>query len=125
MADFPGLIEGVHTGEGMGHEFLRHIKRAGILVHLMEQMPTDQSDPLDNYRIIRGELAQYDELLAHRPEIVVVSKAELPGAEELRQQLEEACGRDVLLISAVTGQGLNQLVHAIEGLLTAQKSATE
>jgi len=125
MADIPGLIEGAHAGAGLGHEFLRHIERAGILVHLVEPLPADQSDPIDNYRVIRGELAQYDELLAQRPEIVVVSKAELPGAEELGMGLKDVCGREVLLISAVTGQGLNQLVRAIDGLLMAQKSAAE
>jgi GTP-binding protein len=121
MADIPGLIEGAHTGAGLGHEFLRHIERAGILVHLVEPLPADQSDPLENYRIIRGELAQYDELLAQRPEIVVVSKSELPGATELREQLKTACGRNVLLISAVTGQGLNELVRAIDGLLMTER----
>src|SRR5436853_833361 len=81
MADIPGLIEGAHTGAGLGHEFLRHIERAGILVHLVEPFPADDSDPLANYRVIRSELAQYDERLADRPEVLVVSKAELPGAE--------------------------------------------
>jgi len=122
MADIPGLIEGAHEGAGLGHEFLRHIERAGILVHLVEPMPTDASDPLENYRVIRGELTQYDENLAKRPEIVVVSKAELPGAAELRQQLQEASGQEVLLISAVTGEGLNQLVRGIDGLLAAQRA---
>ncbi|HEY2411973.1 MAG TPA: GTPase ObgE [Pirellulaceae bacterium] len=121
MADIPGLIEGAHTGAGLGHEFLRHIERAGILVHLVEPTPADQSDPIDNYRVIRSELAQYDERLAQRPEIVVVSKAELPGATELCEQLKEACGHEVLLISAVTGQGMNELVRTIDGLLTAAR----
>jgi GTP-binding protein len=125
MADIPGLIEGAHTGAGLGHEFLRHIERAGILVHLVEPLPADQSDPIENYRVIRGELAQYDEHLAQRPEIVVVSKAELPGATELCEQLKEVCGRDVLLISAVTGQGLNELVRAIDGLLTAERPESQ
>jgi GTP-binding protein len=121
MADIPGLIEGAHAGAGLGHEFLRHIERAGILVHLVEPLPADQSDPLENYGIIRGELAQYDDLLAQRPEILVVSKAELPGATELREKLKEACGGEVMLISAVTGQGLNELVRAINRLLTAER----
>jgi GTP-binding protein len=125
MADIPGLIEGAHTGAGLGHEFLRHIERAGILVHLVEPLPADQSAPVENYRVIRGELAQYDDLLAQRPEIIVVSKAELPGAEELQTQLKEISGRDVLLISAVTGQGLNQLVRAIERLLVTEQPESQ
>lgn len=121
MADIPGLIEGAHAGAGLGHEFLRHIERAGILVHLVEPMPADESDPVENYHIIREELTQYDEQLAQRPEIVVVSKAELPGAAELKDELEAASKRDVLLISAVTGQGLDQLVRQIAALLEAER----
>lgn len=125
MADIPGLIEGAHDGAGLGHEFLRHIERAGILVHLVEPMPTDESDPFENYRVIRGELLQYDERLAQRPEILVVSKAELPGAAELRARLQEESGQEVLLISAVTGEGLNQLVRKIDGSLVAQRSESQ
>ncbi len=112
MADIPGLIEGAHAGAGLGHEFLRHIERTGILVHLVEPEPQDGSDPLANHRTIRGELEQYSVDLAARQEITVVTKADLPRAEEVRNQLVQQLGRDVLLISAVTGQGLNQLVAA-------------
>jgi len=121
LADIPGLIEGAHTGAGLGHEFLRHIERAGILVHLVEPSPADESDPIENYHVIRDELAQYDDQLARRPEIVVVSKAELPGAEAIRGELEAAIGSEVLLISAVTGQGLDQLVRQAAALVEAQR----
>ena len=80
-------------------------------MHLVEPLPADESDPLENYRVIREELRQYDELLAQRPEILVVSKAELPGSDEIRDRLASDSGREVLLISAVTGQGLNHLVR--------------
>jgi GTP-binding protein len=113
MADIPGLIEGAHAGTGLGHEFLRHIERAGILVHLVEPLPQDGSDPLTNYRVVRGELAQYDVQLVRRPEIVVVTKAELPGAEPLRDALAAELGQDVFAVSAVTGRGLDQLLRAI------------
>ena len=113
MADIPGLIEGAHHGAGLGHEFLRHIERAGILVHLVEPSPIDGSDPIENYRVIHSELERYDIQLGERPEIVVITKAELPGAAEVRDQLSAALGRDVFLVSAVTGQGLDQLLRAI------------
>jgi GTP-binding protein len=113
MADIPGLIEGAHAGAGLGHEFLKHIERAGILVHLVEPMPMDQTEPIDNYLKILQELVKYNDSLATRPEIPVVSKGELPIAAEVQQQLAATIGRPVLLISAVTGTGLKQLTEAI------------
>ena len=113
LADIPGLIEGAHAGAGLGHEFLRHIQRAGILVHLVEPEPADGSQPLDNYRVIRDELLHYGHDLEQRPEIVAVTKADLPSAAAVCHKLAEAIGRDVLLISAVTGQGLNTLVQTM------------
>jgi len=113
MADLPGLIEGAHAGAGLGHEFLRHIQRAGILVHLVEPVPGDQTDPVQNYRVVRSELEQYDAQLGRRPEIVAVTKADLPSGESVRARLAEQLGRPVLLLSAVTGRGLNELLAAI------------
>jgi GTPase len=104
MADIPGLIEGAHAGVGLGHEFLRHVERAGILVHLIEPLPMDGSDPIRNYHAIRDELRQYNEQLIERPEIVVITKSELPGAADIRDRLAAELGREVLLVSAVTGQ---------------------
>lgn len=124
LADLPGLIEGAHSGVGLGHEFLRHVERAGILVHLVEPLPLDGTLPLENYRTIRSELIQYKAELGERPEIIAVSKAELPGAEELQQQLQHELGREVLLISAVTGRNLNQLVGAVAQLLAEQREAS-
>jgi GTPase len=118
LADIPGLIEGASEGHGLGHDFLRHIMRAGILVHLVEPFPMDQSDPVENYLAIRHELSAYSQELAERPEIVAVTKAELPGAKELHQELQAKLDReDVYLISAVTGQGLNLLTHRIADAL--------
>ena len=122
MADIPGLIEGAHEGVGLGHEFLRHIERAGILVHLVEPEPLDGTDPLENYRVIRGELELHDVALGGRPEIAVVTKADLPGSRAVQQRLAETIGREVLLISAVTGQGLNELVGRIAQMLQGEPS---
>ncbi len=113
LADLPGLIEGAHSGVGLGHEFLRHVDRTRVLVHLVEPLPSDGSDPLANYTAIRRELQLHSTQLGNKPEIVVVSKAELTGSEEVRQRMERELGREVLAVSAVTGQGLAQLVGAV------------
>ena len=123
MADIPGLIENAHEGAGLGLEFLRHVERTKVLVHLVEPCPVDGSDPLENYRIIRNELAEYDPQLAARPEIVAVSKCELPGAEEVRDQLAERVGAEVLLVSAATGQGIDRLLRRTQDVLSLQKAA--
>jgi GTPase len=112
IADIPGLIEGAHAGAGLGHEFLRHVERTRVLIHLVEPQPVDGTDPIENYRAIRSELLQYGHGLADRPEILAVSKAELPGAAEVQAKLAEVAGRDVILFSSVTGQGLDTLLRA-------------
>jgi GTP-binding protein len=113
VADIPGLIEGAHAGAGLGHEFLKHVERTKVLVHLVEPDPMDQTDPQENYRQIRDELRLYDASLLERPELVVVSKAELPGAAELVENLQNDLQRPVRCISAVTGKGLPDLIAAI------------
>jgi GTP-binding protein len=92
-------------------------------VHLVEPAPADGSEPVENYRAIRGELRQYGADLADRPEIVAVSKGELPGAEEVRRLLAEEIGVDVLLFSSVTGQGLNALMSRTYAMLEAARAA--
>jgi GTP-binding protein len=119
LADLPGLIEGAHSGVGLGHEFLRHVERTRVLVHLIEPMPLDGSDPIQNYRMVRRELELYRQELASKPEVVAVSKSELTGSEDIRARIERELGRDVLAISAVTGQGLAQLVGKVAERLQA------
>jgi GTPase len=123
MADLPGLIEGAHAGVGLGHEFLRHIERAGILVHLVEPLPADGSEPVANYHVIRRELEQYAAELGTRPEIVVLTKCELPGADDAHHRLNEALGHEVLAISAVTGAGLDALLWEIARKLDQQQAS--
>jgi GTP-binding protein len=123
LADLPGLIEGAAQGVGLGHEFLRHVERTRVLVHLVEPFPTDSSDPVKNYHAIRKELAEYTIPLTGKPEIVCVSKAELTGAEEVRDNLAADLGHDVLFISAVTGQGLATLVGRVSQMLAEMKRA--
>ena len=117
LADIPGLIQGAHEGHGLGHEFLRHVERTRLLVHLVEPMPADASNPIENYAAIRHELIQFNEQLGNRQEIVAVTKAELPGSHEIHQQLSNQLSREVLLISAATGKGLDQLRTAVAAAL--------
>lgn len=120
LADIPGLIEGAHAGVGLGHEFLRHVERTRVLVHLVEPFPADGSDPLNNYRIIRKELELYDPSLSGKTEIVTLTKCELTESESIRERLSQELREDVLAISAVTGQGLPQLIHKIVEALASQ-----
>ncbi len=123
VADIPGLIEGAHEGHGLGHEFLRHVERTQVLVHLLEAVPVDGSDPVSNYRTIRHELAEYSRALAERPELVVVSKMDVTGAALAHERIAAELGRDVLAISAVTGRGIPQLIHAIVAMLDAARAS--
>ena len=117
VADIPGLIEGAHEGHGLGHEFLRHVERTRVLVHLVDCQPMDGSDPVANYRTIRSELEKYSPALAARPEILVITKLDLTGSEVARERISAELCRDLLPISAVTGKGLPTLIHRIGDLL--------
>ena len=117
MADIPGLIEGAHEGIGLGHEFLKHVERTKMFIHLVEPAPDDQTDPVENYLKIREELRLYDEELSKRPEIVCITKCELADADAAAELLEETIGRPVLRISAVAGKGLPQLLQQTVKLL--------
>jgi GTP-binding protein len=123
VADIPGLIEGAHAGLGLGHEFLRHVERTSLLVHLVEAVPIDGSDPVENYRMIRRELEQYSPALAQRPELLVVTKMDLTGAPTVRDRIAHELSREVLPISAVSGQGIPPLLHLINERLQERPQA--
>jgi hypothetical protein len=121
MADLPGLIEGAHRGVGLGDEFLRHVERTRVLVHLVEVRPHARQTPVEAYRTIRGELAAYSPRLAAKPEIVVLTKADLlagePDGATLRSEFSHEVKKPVIAISSATGEGLVRLVKAILDLL--------
>jgi len=129
MADLPGLIEGAHEGLGLGDLFLRHVERTRLLLHLVDAAPPPgQPSPGEAYRTIRKELRGYSGELAAKPEIVVANKADLGDVEEGVTELRRACGGEVLVISAVSGQGLGEVVATVvrelEALGVVQKSRT-
>ncbi len=113
VADLPGLIEGAHEGKGLGDEFLKHIERTQILVHVVDAAPYDESDPVEAYRSIRRELSLYSETLQNRPEIVAANKMDMPDAEEGLQHLREELDATIYPISATRGDGLRELVGRI------------
>ena len=125
VADIPGLIEGAHEGHGLGHEFLRHVERTRLLVHLVDAQPIDGSDPVANYRGIRRELELYSPALAARPELIVVTKLDLTGSEAARERIAAELCREVVPISAVTGKGIPTLVHRVGELLDQLQACDE
>lgn len=119
IADLPGLIEGAHEGRGLGDKFLKHVERTRVLVHVVAHDPTGVSPPPDEaWRIIRKELASYSAALAAKPEIVVLSKCDLPGWEESLNSLARASDLEVTALSAVTGFGVDALLRRITRALS-------
>ncbi len=120
VADIPGLIEGAHAGAGLGHQFLRHVERCRVLVHLVDGAPQGEGrSPKADYDAINRELAHYSPALAGKPQIVAVNKIDVPEARKGAAELNRALARrkrspaHVLPISAVTGEGLDALLDAI------------
>ena len=119
MADLPGLIEGAHEGVGLGHQFLRHVERTRLLVHVVDMANTEGRNPLDDYETINEELHQYDEHLATKRQIIVANKMDMPGADENLRAFREALAEriDIYPISALTKSGINELKYAIANAL--------
>ncbi|MBR6323065.1 MAG: GTPase ObgE, partial [Lachnospiraceae bacterium] len=125
MADIPGLIEGASEGVGLGHEFLRHVDRCKLLLHVVDAAGTEGRDPVEDIRAINEELVKYDEKLAEKPQIIVCNKCNAIYTEEgeenpvdrIRREFEtEDC--PVFAISAVTGEGTKELVSYIRQKLS-------
>lgn len=115
MADLPGLIEGAHAGTGLGHQFLRHIERTRVIVHVIDMAATEGRDPFEDYVTINKELAEYNLRLTERPQIIVANKMDMPDAEENLKKFKEQLTEDypVFPISALTRKGLRDLLFAI------------
>lgn len=115
LADVPGLIEGAHEGHGLGHQFLRHLERTRVLIHLLELSPDPDREPLRDFDAINRELAAYDATLAQRPQLVVLGKLDLTETRERADEVRQAFaarGVPLHLISAVTGEGVAELMEA-------------
>ncbi|MFC5700492.1 GTPase ObgE [Cohnella faecalis] len=122
MADLPGLIEGAHTGVGLGHEFLRHVERTRIIVHVVDMSGMEGRDPFEDWTKINDELKLYNPKLAQRPQIVAANKMDMPDSEanldEFRKRVEETSpGVEILAISSLTRQGIPELLYRVGDLL--------
>jgi GTPase len=127
VADIPGLIEGAHTGTGLGTQFLRHIERTRLLAHLVDVSDASgRPDPVQDFNIIMGELASFGAGLESKPMIVVASKMDVANPEKLKK-LHKHCKKlklDLREISAVTGQGIQDLKYAIGRMVTQIREGT-
>ncbi|WP_067932986.1 GTPase ObgE [Alicyclobacillus kakegawensis] len=118
MADLPGLIEGAHEGKGLGHDFLRHIERTRVLVHVIDMAAVDGRDPIQDYQVINEQLYKHDARLARRPQLVAANKMDLPEAEEHLQAFRDAYPDQVVYpISGATRSGLAELLTAVADAL--------
>jgi GTP-binding protein len=121
MADLPGLIEGAYEGVGLGHQFLRHIERTRVIVHVLD---ASANEPLKDYETVRREMALHDTRLAEKPEIVALNKIDLPEARQRAEKLRESFrGRDVVLLSGATSEGTRELLQHLLHLLQAKADA--
>jgi len=124
VADMPGLIEGASIGIGLGHQFLKHVERTRVLVHVVDMYPADESDPFENYHTIENELKLYSEEIWKRPRIIALNKVDIVPHElygEIRQRFE-TLELPLFPISAATGEGTELLVREMFNVLESQKT---
>ncbi len=119
MADIPGLIEGAHAGAGLGHEFLRHVERTRLLVHVLDVSGSEGRDPVEDFLATNRELLLYNPVIGAKPQVIAANKMDLPGADENLRRVKEAYGEkyEVFPVSAVAGSGLEPLVFRVAALL--------
>ena len=131
MADLPGLIEGAHQGIGLGHEFLRHVERTRVLIHVVDMSGMEGRDPFEDWKQINRELELYNPRLLERPQIIAANKMDMEGAEEHLQRFrsllqEEVAGEErpeIIPISALSKQGVQELIYRTADMLDAVPDA--
>jgi len=121
MADIPGLIEGASDGKGLGDQFLRHIERTNVLLHLVDCSPMADAEPEEAYRVIRGEIEAYGANLEARPTLVVATKIEDDEGKERAKEFFAAIDRPLFAISAAIGSGLDRLTAALVRLVDGEE----
>ncbi|GIO27667.1 GTPase ObgE [Ornithinibacillus bavariensis] len=119
LADLPGLIEGAHEGVGLGHQFLRHVERTRVIIHVIDMAGTEGRAPFEDYQKINNELREYDEKLMNRPQVIAANKMDMPDAEENLKKFKEQIEDDIPVfpISTLTKSGLRDLLYTVADLL--------
>jgi GTP-binding protein len=127
FADIPGLIEGAHEGRGLGHDFLRHVERTRLLMHLVDINGFQEKDPIKNVRLVNQELKLYSQILAKKPMVIVANKVDVGGGEKAVASLKRHFKtKKVFGISAVSGEGINSLLaYAAKELARPMSEETE
>lgn len=124
MADLPGLIEGAHEGVGLGHEFLRHVERTRVIIHVVDMSGSEGRDPFEDWQKINEEIRLYNPVLAERPQIVAANKMDMPDSEDnleaFREQVKEVRpDLEIMPISSLTRQGIQELLYRAAAILEA------
>lgn len=127
MADLPGLIEGAHEGIGLGHQFLRHVERTRVIVHVIDMAATEGRDPYQDFVKINEELQEYDQKLMQRPQIIAANKMDMPGAVDNLEKFKQALNGTypIYEISALTKAGLRDILFAIADILETTPKIVE
>ncbi|MBP9890748.1 MAG: GTPase ObgE [Planctomycetes bacterium] len=125
LADIPGLIEGASKGKGLGHKFLRHVERTGLLLHLIDASESEPEQLKHDHDVIVGELRAFSDVLAAKPRVVVANKSDVPEVKERAAELEKLLGEKVHVISGVTGEGLKELLWSLYQRVGELKAARE
>lgn len=128
MADIPGLIEGASEGHGLGTRFLRHVERTDLFLHLVDLSDLQEGDPMERFALINRELARHNDALMRKPQLVVLTKIDIPEVRERLEAVRSAFAADgiqTLAISAVTGEGLKELVAEVASALSKLRAPAQ
>ncbi|MDD2481939.1 MAG: Obg family GTPase CgtA, partial [Lutispora sp.] len=128
MADIPGLIEGAHEGVGLGHDFLRHIERTKVIIHVLDVSGTEGRDPIEDFRKINNELRLYSEKLASKPQVVACNKMDIPDSEKNFERVRlflPSEGYDIFPVSGATKMGIKPMLDRVYNILETMEGEEE
>lgn len=117
VADLPGLIEGASLGEGLGIKFLKHIERTRVIAHIIDMGGTEGRDPINDYKIIRKELENFNKSIIEKPEIIIANKMDMPSSLENLEKFKKEINKEIIPISAINNEGLKEVIFKLADML--------